>query len=234
MRKAQNRNNVSDMVCKLDNKCKEMTKQNVMLKTRISTFQDPDEECGICMEAMQGTASMKCGHQMCISCFAQHARLNNTCPFCRDEFVDSKPLKPDVPSLDLGTSYSALRTLSHNEIIDMINNDFDQGGATNPNNMVNAFVEFFHEQEQAQERGGRIAIRRVVEFAYGLSDTAVTLTEAEEEEAYAAILQLDEGGADNQNNFINSMAELVRNENVHIGQRAIIIFVLKYACGIAT
>lgn len=48
---------------------------------------DPDDyECAICMEPMQGKVSLRCGHEMCPDCFARHARVNNTCPFCREEF----------------------------------------------------------------------------------------------------------------------------------------------------
>lgn len=78
MRKAKNRGNVNDMVINLDKKYKAAVKENLALKGKTN------DECSICMEKMEGgVALMKCGHVMCISCFAQQARVNNTCPFCR-------------------------------------------------------------------------------------------------------------------------------------------------------
>lgn len=57
---------------------------------------DPDElVCAICMDNMQGKVTLKCGHELCPECFAQHSRQNNTCPFCRDEFA-SKVKKRDI------------------------------------------------------------------------------------------------------------------------------------------
>ena len=37
---------------------------------------------------------LKCGHKMCPECFAQHSRMNNTCPYCRDEFSQKIQEKP--------------------------------------------------------------------------------------------------------------------------------------------
>ena len=46
-------------------------------------------ECHLCMEELKGRGhtTLKCGHEMCAECFATHARINHTCPFCRDEFA---------------------------------------------------------------------------------------------------------------------------------------------------
>ena len=65
------------------------------LKSRIALKCDHDEAlptCGVCMEDMCGKVTLKCGHEMCPECFAQHSRVNNTCPFCREEFAP-KPKK---------------------------------------------------------------------------------------------------------------------------------------------
>jgi len=43
--------------------------------------------CDICTDLVDGKVSLKCGHEMCPTCFARHARENNTCPFCRDVFA---------------------------------------------------------------------------------------------------------------------------------------------------
>ena len=43
--------------------------------------------CTICMETIQGNVTLKCGHEMCPTCYAMHSRVNNTCPYCRDVFA---------------------------------------------------------------------------------------------------------------------------------------------------
>ena len=57
----------------------------------MSTVNGDDQhiECNICLEDMNGRGRvvLKCKHVMCPECFAMHARINNTCPFCRDEFA---------------------------------------------------------------------------------------------------------------------------------------------------
>ena len=67
----------------------------LLLKREINQNDDKDViddecNCAICMESMIGIATLRCGHSMCPDCFARHARENNTCPFCREEF-SSKP-----------------------------------------------------------------------------------------------------------------------------------------------
>ena len=52
------------------------------------------EECPICFEPMTentGIVTLGCGHEMCPSCFAQHARNDNRCPMCRTDL-------PGVPA----------------------------------------------------------------------------------------------------------------------------------------
>ena len=48
------------------------------------------------MEPMIGIVALKCGHELCPECFAQHSRVNNTCPFCRDEYAPQVKLKPRI------------------------------------------------------------------------------------------------------------------------------------------
>lgn len=60
-----------------------------------------EAECDLCMESMKdrGCVTLKCAHKMCPECFAKHARINHTCPFCRDEFapkIESKG-KQSIP-----------------------------------------------------------------------------------------------------------------------------------------
>ena len=46
------------------------------------------ESCPICLEPItRGLVVLKCGHQFCASCFAQHSRTDNKCGLCRDEFA---------------------------------------------------------------------------------------------------------------------------------------------------
>ena len=56
-------------------------------------------DCVICLEPMQGLVTLHCGHILCPNCFAKHSRVNNTCPFCRQEF-SCKPAKPPEPMPD--------------------------------------------------------------------------------------------------------------------------------------
>ena len=48
------------------------------------------------MEEMSGEVTLKCGHRMCPSCFAQHSRVSNACPYCRDEFAPEQGAKPEI------------------------------------------------------------------------------------------------------------------------------------------
>ena len=69
--------------------------KKLMSRAATATFQnDSPSSCAICMDEMNGRVSLVCGHEMCPECFAQHARLHNTCPFCRDEFAP----KPKIPN----------------------------------------------------------------------------------------------------------------------------------------
>ena len=58
--------------------------------------------CCVCMDeeaTQKGQAKLDCGHTYCISCFAQHARLSNKCPLCRDVFAPKpKEEREKIPS----------------------------------------------------------------------------------------------------------------------------------------
>ena len=45
------------------------------------------KDCLICMDVMKGYVILECGHECCAKCFAQHSRVNNTCPFCRKAYA---------------------------------------------------------------------------------------------------------------------------------------------------
>ena len=75
--------------------------KSVLLISLFEMIQNNNHEniCNICMDEMKGKVTLNCGHEMCPLCFAQHARVHNLCPFCRDEFAPatsntSKPLFP--------------------------------------------------------------------------------------------------------------------------------------------
>jgi len=55
-------------------------------------------ECSICMEMMDGKVSLDCGHEMCPTCFARHARVNHNCPFCRKMFAPEIKKKEKMPN----------------------------------------------------------------------------------------------------------------------------------------
>jgi len=56
-----------------------------------------DNTCLICTEEMDGNVTLRCGHEMCPECFAQHSRVNNTCPFCRDDFAPKVKKRNKLP-----------------------------------------------------------------------------------------------------------------------------------------
>tara|TARA_B110000261_G_scaffold65227_1_gene76517 strand:+ start:2358 stop:2954 length:597 start_codon:yes stop_codon:yes gene_type:complete len=56
-----------------------------------------DNTCLICTDVMDGNVTLRCGHEMCPECFAQHSRVNNTCPFCRDEFASKVKVRNKLP-----------------------------------------------------------------------------------------------------------------------------------------
>jgi hypothetical protein len=67
--------------------------------------------CIVCIDDIcdktTGSVLTTCGHMYCVSCFAQHMRLDNKCAYCRKELVCSLPKKIEVTSdqrNDLGQS----------------------------------------------------------------------------------------------------------------------------------
>lgn len=92
--------NTNEINIELESKIEDL---NYIIKKQSTTIEelapnnkevyDPAKnECLICSEVMKGKVELKCGHALCPNCFAQHSRLANTCPFCRDEF-SCKPKK---------------------------------------------------------------------------------------------------------------------------------------------
>jgi len=67
-------------------------------------------ECPICLEPMtKGLVVLKCGHQFCAMCFAQHSRTDNKCGLCRDVFA---PPAPNNQQLMARISHLAIEILN--------------------------------------------------------------------------------------------------------------------------
>ena len=76
------------------------TQRNKQLRSRVAlanSDQEATPSCSICMEDMCGRVTLGCGHEMCPDCFAQHSRVNNTCPFCREEFAPKPKKQSKIP-----------------------------------------------------------------------------------------------------------------------------------------
>ena len=76
------------------------TAKNKQLRSRAALANCDNEatpSCSICMEDMCGRVTLVCGHEMCPDCFAQHSRVNNTCPFCREEFAPKPKIQSKMP-----------------------------------------------------------------------------------------------------------------------------------------
>ena len=76
------------------------TQRNKQLRSRVAlanSDQEATPSCSICMEDMCGRVTLGCGHEMCPDCFAQHSRVNNTCPFCREEFAPKPKIQSKIP-----------------------------------------------------------------------------------------------------------------------------------------
>ena len=87
---------INDMVDVVESSEKKIS----ALKTQLFLFNIDKTEiptCLICTEPMKGRVSLGCNHEMCPDCFAQHARLNNNCPFCREEFAPAPKKQTKLP-----------------------------------------------------------------------------------------------------------------------------------------
>ena len=76
------------------------TAKNKQLRCRAALANCDNEaipSCSICMEDMCGRVTLVCGHEMCPDCFARHSRVNNTCPFCREEFAPKPKKQSKMP-----------------------------------------------------------------------------------------------------------------------------------------
>ena len=70
-----------------------LQKKNNFLEKKIDININNTNVCNICCETeTKGFVKLNCGHDLCASCFAQHMRENNNCPFCRYE-ICNKPKK---------------------------------------------------------------------------------------------------------------------------------------------
>ena len=60
--------------------------------------------CCICLDTATSWSALPCGHRVCTTCFAQHARVDHRCPYCRADFA------PPVAQAQPATSVSASAT----------------------------------------------------------------------------------------------------------------------------
>ena len=91
---------ISDLVQRVSNR--DATIKNLRSRMTLNTTNDdPEPTCSICMENMCGRVTLVCGHELCPECFAQHSRLNNTCPFCREEFAPKPKKQVKLPLYQL-------------------------------------------------------------------------------------------------------------------------------------
>jgi len=83
------------MISEKETIIKQLKTKNNKLEKICNYSEEEEDECIICSDKKIGTATLSCcGQEICISCFAKHSRLNNTCPFCRTEYAP-KVKKPN-------------------------------------------------------------------------------------------------------------------------------------------
>jgi hypothetical protein len=61
------------------------------------------DECAICMEELDSTknfAKTNCGHSFCLTCLMRSLKNNNTCPLCRTNIEEEKPVNPTSVTLE--------------------------------------------------------------------------------------------------------------------------------------
>tara|TARA_Y100000389_G_C17340916_1_gene453272 strand:+ start:125 stop:670 length:546 start_codon:yes stop_codon:yes gene_type:complete len=89
----------------------------------------PSFECSICMEKIENNSGckLKCGHDLCIDCFANLARTSNKCALCRQQ-LSEETVKKDV---------------DHNILIDVVNYELETS-YTERNNMN--LCEYIHDK----------------------------------------------------------------------------------------
>ena len=80
-----------------ENILKQLKREMRILNTAVNNDNDTTPSCSICMEDMCGRVTLICGHELCPDCFAQHSRVNNTCPFCREEFAPKPKIQSKMP-----------------------------------------------------------------------------------------------------------------------------------------
>lgn len=82
------------MISEKETIIKELKTKNNKLEKKCNVSEEEDK-CVICSDKKIGTATLSCcGQEICISCFAKHSRVSNTCPFCRNEYAP-KVKKPN-------------------------------------------------------------------------------------------------------------------------------------------
>jgi hypothetical protein len=88
-------NEKENAIKKTSNKIRQLRRQLCESGAKEKALQE--NICVICTNEMDGNVTLRCGHEMCPDCFAQHSRINNTCPFCRDEFAPKVKTRNKLP-----------------------------------------------------------------------------------------------------------------------------------------
>lgn len=94
---------IADLIRKNDNLTERLsaeTTKNKQLRSHAALANYDKETaatCHICMDDMCGRVTLVCGHEMCPECFAKHSRINNNCPFCREDFAPKPKIQSRMP-----------------------------------------------------------------------------------------------------------------------------------------
>lgn len=89
---ARKKNGSPDMR-NIDNKIhyKNMIKENSNFTNENNNIIHSDNVCPICYDEINnGKVELKCEHTFCLDCFTKFYLKNNTCPMCRNIFIDKK------------------------------------------------------------------------------------------------------------------------------------------------
>ena len=119
----------------------------------------PPLECMVCYEDIEDEkVNLKCGHAYCVQCFIKHMRVGNNCAGCRAHICE--------PPKKQGGN----RTLTHNEISDVIENTLEGEPAfldaihSDLLRQTKKFIEENYEDTTERQRGQMsIMIKRAID-----------------------------------------------------------------------
>ena len=148
------------------------TQKNIQSRnTHISQSIVPFE-CVICLETIDDNmCKLKCSHTYCVSCFAQHIRLNGNCPMCRG-YVADKPKSSSMPTVT---------TQTIEDIVDsQMGRRYPERDNQNVEEYVTSIIERFYDDEnELRVSGSRDVSRRDVPRNYMKNKTVINLMKRE-------------------------------------------------------